>query len=201
MQQRAGYGMLLPRPILGKTILFKLFRQRKHNQIIVDRQYAALTSLARTPYFYTDLDVPDTVMGRFEMLTLVLILFFRRTAKSERSGQELAQEIIDAFFTDIDHSIRELGVGDQSVPKRMKKFAGMFYGRLESYSAAIDADEREQLALALRRNIYPDAGAGAPTMEKLAAWTIGAEKALTAITEDEVASGHLVILAPGGDTA
>ena len=62
-------------------------------------------------------------MGRFEMLSATLILYFRRTRSSGRAGQEIAQEIIDAFFEDVDHSIRELGVGDVSVPKKMKKFA------------------------------------------------------------------------------
>lgn len=179
-------------------MLFRLFRQRRHNRIIVDRQYAALTALARTPAFYAELSVPDTVMGRFEMLSLVLILFFRRTAKSDRSGQELAQEIIDAFFQDVDHSIRELGVGDQSVPKRMKKFAGMFYGRLESYAQALDGDDADQLAEALRRNIYPETAEDAPAMTALADWAIKAEKALKDVTEEQVASGAVVMPPPGG---
>lgn len=179
-------------------MVFGFFRQRKHNQVIVDRQYATLTSMARHPVFYIDLDVPDTVMGRFEMLSAVLILFFRRTAKSERSGQELAQEIVDAFFQDVDHSIRELGVGDQSVPKRMKKLAGMFYGRLESYAAALDASDRDQLALALRRNIYPEAGEAAPTMSGLAEWMIKVDAFLATRPEEEVASGGLSMMPPGG---
>jgi cytochrome b pre-mRNA-processing protein 3 len=87
-------------------MIFGLFKKKKHNRVIVDRQYAALTSAARTPVFYTDLGVPDTVMGRYEMLSITMILFFRRTAKSPTSGQELAQEIVDAFFQDLDHSIR-----------------------------------------------------------------------------------------------
>ncbi|MCL6706745.1 hypothetical protein M8R20_07030 [Pseudomonas sp. R2.Fl] len=179
-------------------MVFGFFRQRKHNQVIVDRQYATLTSMARHPSFYTDLDVPDTVMGRFEMLSAVLILFFRRTAKSQRSGQELAQEIVDAFFQDVDHSIRELGVGDQSVPKRMKKLAGMFYGRLESYAAALDTADRDRLAEALRRNIYPDAGETAPAMAGLADWMMKVDADLAARPEDEVASGSLTMMPPGG---
>ena len=169
-------------------MIFGLFRKRKQNQSIVDRQYASLTSGARDPFFYTDLGVPDTVMGRFEMLSIAMILFFRRTAKSEVSGQELAQEIIDAFFQDIDHSIRELGIGDPSVPKRMKKLAGMFYGRLESYAAALDGMDRDALALALARNIYPEA-TDAPPMDGLADWMIRAEASLAAVTEDEIARG------------
>lgn len=79
-------------------MIFGLFKKKNQNQAIVDRQYSTLTSVARVPFFYSDLDVPDTVMGRFEMLSIVMILFFRRTAKSDSSGQELAQEIVDAFF-------------------------------------------------------------------------------------------------------
>lgn len=177
-------------------MIFRLFRKKNHNRAIVDRQYAALTSAARNPFFYSDLDVPDTVMGRFEMLSIVMILFFRRTAKSDASGQELAQEIVDAFFQDIDHSIRELGIGDQSVPKRMKKLAGMFYGRLETYAAALEAGDTEKLADALRRNIYPGM-ADAPMMPGLADWMIAAEAALAGVSEDEISRGQAVLPLPG----
>lgn len=176
-------------------MVFGLFRKKKQNQPIVDRQYAALTSAARDPFFYTDLGVPDTVMGRFEMLSIVMILFFRRTAKSNVSGQEIAQEIIDAFFQDIDHSIRELGIGDQGVPKRMKKLAGMFYGRLESYALALDAVDRETLAQGLARNIHPEA-ADAPSMLGLADWMVGAEAALSSLSEEDIARGSAVTPAP-----
>ena len=177
-------------------MIFRLFRKKNHNRAIVDRQYAALTSAARIPFFYSDLDVPDTVMGRFEMLSIVMILFFRRTAKSEASGQELAQEIVDAFFQDIDHSIRELGIGDQGVPKRMKRLAGMFYGRLETYAAALEAGDTEKLADALRRNIYPET-ADAPAMLGLAGWMIATEAALAGVSEDEISRGQAVLPLPG----
>jgi len=179
-------------------MVFGFFRQKKHNRVIVDRQYAILTSAARVPHFYSDLSVPDTVMGRFEMLTIVLILFFRRTAKSPRSGQELAQEIVDAFFLDVDHSIRELGVGDPGVPKRMKKLAGMFYGRLESYAAALDQSDEAELASALRRNIYPEAGDEAPDMQGLSRWMLQADETLAGRPEEEISSGTLSIMPPGG---
>ncbi|MGE6739191.1 ubiquinol-cytochrome C chaperone family protein [Allorhizobium pseudoryzae] len=177
-------------------MIFGLFGKKNNNRIIVDRQYAALTSAARVPFYYTDMDVPDTVMGRFEMVSAVMILFFRRTAKSETSGQELAQEIIDAFFTDIDHSIRELGIGDQGVPKRMKKLAAMFYGRLQAYAAALDASDATELAAALRRNIHPDA-ADAPTMEPLARFLLQVEQELKTVPEETIARGQLVIPSPG----
>ncbi len=177
-------------------MIFGLFGKRNHNRIIVERQYAALTAIARTPTFYERLDVPDTVMGRFEMLSVVMILFFRRTRSSQTSGQELAQEIVDAFFQDIDYSIRELGIGDNSVPKRMKKLAGMFYGRLESYSAAMDGNDRDGLAAALRRNIYPQQGKGTPSMDGLADWMMTAERRLADVSETEIATGSAMLPEP-----
>lgn len=177
-------------------MIFSLFRNKKTNRAILERQYAALTATARIPYFYSDLGVPDTVMGRFEMLSVVLILFFRRTASAMTSGQELAQAVVDAFFEDVDHSIRELGVGDTGVPKRMKKFAGMFYGRLESYAAALEARDVEALSSALKRNIHPGRE-DAPAMTGLAEWMIGAEKNLAAVSEDMIATGSVVLPVPG----
>lgn len=177
-------------------MVFGFFRQKRNNQVIVERQYGALTSAARTPAFYLDMNVPDTVMGRFEMLTIMLILYFRRTAKSPRSGQEIAQNIIDAFFEDVDHSIRELGVGDPSVPKRMKKLAGMYYGRLESYAAALDKNDRDALEAALKRNIHPEQGEAAPSMQALADWMFDAEKALAALDESEIETGMARVSVP-----
>lgn len=80
-------------------------------------------------------------MGRFEMLSAVMILFFAAPAHPRPVARNRPGNRADAFFQDIDHSIRELGIGDNSVPKRMKKFAGMFYGRLEAHSKAMDAND------------------------------------------------------------
>ncbi|MDP9840234.1 cytochrome b pre-mRNA-processing protein 3 [Neorhizobium huautlense] len=180
-------------------MFFGLFGKKNQNRAIVDRQYATLTAMAREPYFYTDLGVPDTVMGRFEMLSIVMILFFRRTRTSPRSGQEIAQEIVDAFFQDIDHSIRELGIGDQGVPKRMKKLAGMFYGRLETYAAAIDAKDEVALAEALRRNIYPEKQEGIPALDGLARWMNAADADLAALDEDNISRGAAQLRKPGSE--
>ncbi|MDI7861019.1 ubiquinol-cytochrome C chaperone family protein [Rhizobiaceae bacterium n13] len=178
-------------------MIFGLFRKRNNNRAIVDRQYSALTTAARDPIFYTDLEVPDTVMGRFEMLSVVMILFFRRTRSSQTSGQEIAQEIVDFFFQDVDYSIRELGVGDTSVPKRMKKLAGMFYGRLETYAAALDKHDAQALSQALRRNIHPESSVEGPTMAGLATWMLAAEAHLSAVRETVIETGSVTLPAPG----
>ncbi|MEH3125926.1 ubiquinol-cytochrome C chaperone family protein [Agrobacterium cavarae] len=177
-------------------MVFGLFRKKNNNRAIVDRQYSILTQAARQPGFYLHMGVPDTVMGRFEMLAVVMILYFRRTKGASVSGQEIAQEIVDAFFQDLDHSMRELGIGDQGVPKRMKKFAGMFYGRLESYAAAIDGADADALAAALRRNIYPQAYEAAPDMRALSKWMMSASEMLSAQPEDAVATGTVTLPSP-----
>ncbi len=177
-------------------MIFRLFGRKNSNAAIVERQYAILTAAARQPFFYTDLDVPDTVMGRFEMLSAVLIVYFRRTRSSARSGQEIAQEIVDAFFEDVDHSIRELGVGDVAVPKRMKKFASMFYGRLESYAAAMEKKDAEELAAALKRNFHPKNDDPSLTMAGLASYLLLAEAELAGLGEDIVETGTLKLPAP-----
>ncbi|MCI9865095.1 ubiquinol-cytochrome C chaperone family protein [Rhizobium skierniewicense] len=177
-------------------MVFGLFKKKNNNRAIVDRQYTALTTVARHPDFYLHLGVPDTVMGRFELLSIVMILYFRRMKFAATSGQEIAQEIIDAFFQDLDHSMRELGIGDQGVPKRMKKFAGMFYGRLEAYASALDTQDGEALAAALARNIYPEPDTTAPDMRGLADWMMGAADALAAQSEELIATGRVSMPIP-----
>ncbi|MCM2292126.1 ubiquinol-cytochrome C chaperone [Allorhizobium sp. BGMRC 0089] len=176
-------------------MIFGFFERKNSNRRIVDRQYRHLTEVARHPGFYRQGHVPDTVMGRFEMLSLVMILYLRAARTSGPQGEGLAQEIIDAFFQDIDHSIRELGVGDQSVPKRMKKLAGMFYGRLESYGQALDLENKGGLAVALKRNIHPERH-NPPDMEQLAAWAMAAEAAAGAMTHEMLAAGQIVFPLP-----
>lgn len=198
MQHDTGGSLSFNQPKLGVMMIFGLFRKKNGNQRIVERQYAHLTAAARQPFLYESLDVPDTVMGRFEMLSGVLILYFRRT-RASASGQEIAQQIVDAFFQDVDHSIRELGISDVGVPKRMKKLAGRFYGRLESYAAALDAGDRDALAQALRRNIHPDAGDEAPDMQGLARYFFAAEAHLAALDELTIETGTAQLPAAGPD--
>ncbi len=126
------------------------------NQAIAAAVYSEIVAAARQPVYYSRLDVPDTPLGRYEMLSLHVFLFLRRMKGETGASAQLAQEVTDMFFEDLDHSLRELGIGDIGVPKRMKKLSKMFYGRAVAYGDALDSADREALAAALARNIQPE---------------------------------------------
>ena len=115
-------------------------------------------------------------------------------------GSEECQEVIEAFFEDLDHSIRELGVGDAAVPKRMKKIGRMFYGRANAYEAALDLGDEAALAAALARNVHPDV-APAPDMTALARHMVSAAAALSAVTLQDIESGDLTFPPPDAGAA
>ncbi|MCW2219087.1 cytochrome b pre-mRNA-processing protein 3 [Bradyrhizobium japonicum] len=95
--------------------------------------------------------MPDTVNGRFDLLLLHLWLLLRRL-RTVQSATELSQALFDRFCEDMDDNLREMGIGDQTVPKRMRAFGEAFYGRVQAYDQAIEAGG-EALAAAICKNI------------------------------------------------
>lgn len=175
-------------------MILNLFRKKRSNSAIIKRQYEELTDAARQLTFYSDMNVPDTVLGRFEMLSIFMMLYLRTTKEKGDVVEGLAQDIVDAFFEDIDHSIRELGIGDAGVPKRMKKLAGMFYGRADSYGKAIEKDDVDELNTALVRNLFPENIENAPDMSELGRYLIATDKRLINYKIDDMAQGNLKIV-------
>jgi cytochrome b pre-mRNA-processing protein 3 len=117
--------------------------------------YEQIVAAARQPVFYAAWNVPDTPLGRFEMLSLHMVLLQHRIRGEKGEIAAIAQILTDEFFQDVDHSLRELGISDMGVPKRIKKLARMYYGRARSYSDALDADDLPALREALARNVRP----------------------------------------------
>lgn len=131
-------------------MILGLFR-RSTNTLVVDRLYRAIVAAARRPALYADLAVPDTFEGRFECLTLHAALVLRRLKDAPAPGPDMAQDLTDSVFVHLDRMLREMGVGDTSVPKRMKVMAEAFGGRCAAYE---DAFRSDTLARALARNVY-----------------------------------------------
>lgn len=138
--------------------MMRLFR-RGANAALIDRLYTTIVGASRNPVLYAMLAVPDTLDGRFESLALHAVLVLRRLQACEAPGPEMAQHLVDTVFSHFDRMLREMGVGDTTVPKRMKTMAEAFLGRSAAYDAAIRSGH-DALAAALLRNVYsgrPDA--------------------------------------------
>jgi cytochrome b pre-mRNA-processing protein 3 len=145
--------------------------------------YEAVVAQARTPALYRDLGVPDSLDGRFEAIVLHLVLVLRRLKRDFPEGLDLAEALQEAFFEDMDRSLREMGAGDLGVGKRVKRMAEGFMGRLGSYEAALDrlAVEGEAgLRDVLRRNAFGTLPEGQGDLAGLAAYTLAQAAALDA---------------------
>lgn len=148
------------------------------------RLYGAIVAAGRHPVPYADWGVPDTVTGRFDMIALHLFLVLDRL----KGGHgEFRQALVDTFFDDMDRSLREMGVSDVTVGKKVRKIAESFYGRIAAYDQALAAGEAE-LRQALARNIFPD-GASAGAAEKLSAYALATRQSLAGQDEAAITGG------------
>ncbi|MCB1542620.1 MAG: ubiquinol-cytochrome c chaperone [Rhodoblastus sp.] len=144
-------------------MIFKLF-SRKPRNAAAERLYGEIMAAARRPtLFLPPYDVPDTLEGRFDALILHAFLVIRRLAALPAPAPQLAQDLSDEMFRALDRALREMGVGDLAVPKRIAKLAADYNGRRTAYEAAL-GESGEALAAALARNVFgrAEAAAGAP---------------------------------------
>jgi cytochrome b pre-mRNA-processing protein 3 len=131
---------------------FNHFRKpRLPSRGTIEAIYGMIVTQAREPLFYRDLGVPDTVNGRFDLLLMHMWMVLRRLRPIE-GGAELSQALFDLFCADMDANLREMGVGDLAVPKRMRSVGEAFYGRVSAYDSALD-EGAEPLAQAFCRNV------------------------------------------------
>ncbi len=134
-------------------MILSLFR-KKADTAQVRALYGAIVAQSRQPPFYAQWEVPDTVTGRFDMISLHLCLVFRRLKSGEEAHRNFSQDLFDLFFVDMDRSLREMGAGDMAVPKRIKEMGELFYGMLASLVDALDKNDQDALAATLSRNIF-----------------------------------------------
>jgi cytochrome b pre-mRNA-processing protein 3 len=149
-------------------MILRPFRRIAENRNIA-ALYGMIVTQARREAFYVDYAVPDTVEGRFDLIVLHMVLVLRRLGAEESHGRghrEIGQRLFDAFCQDLDGNLREMGVGDLAVPKRMRRFGEAFYGRQAAYLAALEAGGDRDFENALARNIFPgDSGVDAKDVD------------------------------------
>ncbi|MBB1094313.1 ubiquinol-cytochrome C chaperone [Rhodopseudomonas palustris] len=153
----------------------------------IEAIYGMIVTQAREPAFYQHYGVADTVNGRFEMLVVHLWLVLRRI-RAIKDASTFAQALFDYFCSDLDANLREIGVGDLTVPKRMQAFGEAFYGRSAAYDLALTEGD-EALAMALDRNVLY--GADIENARRLATYVGQVIKTLDDIEPSKLRSGEL----------
>jgi len=167
----------------------KLRRADRHERVGFEL-YGAAVAAARDPFFYADLGVPDTLDGRFDLISLHAFLVIHRLQDAPDPGPALAQAVFDAMFSDMDISLREMGVSDLSIGKRVRAMWEAFHGRSRSYAEALRSDDPAALEAALARNVWRGT-APADAATRLARLVRAQAEWLAAQSVSALAEGHV----------
>src|SRR4029079_11026023 len=167
--------------------------------------YGAIVAQARSPIFYLRYGVSDSVEGRFELIVLHLVLVLYQLGADEAAasanqpvpgpGSAVGQRLFDVFCRDLDDNLREMGVGDLAVPRRMRQFGEAFYGRQAAYASALGAADPQELEKALARNIFSEVAAGEKAVA-LARYVRAAAAQLATQPEDALIAGRVAFPSP-----
>ncbi|MEQ8745620.1 ubiquinol-cytochrome C chaperone family protein [Pyruvatibacter sp.] len=180
----SGYLMVMQR-------ILAPFRAARRNKPVLDALYGVIMAQARDPYFYAQLGVPDTVEGRFDMVTLHTYLVNARLRGGGEAAQALSQDLFDHMFRDMDHALREMGVGDMGIGKRIQKMASKFYGRTDAYEKALADADPAALRDAVGRNIYAGVAPNPTGVAVIAAYIRQARADLGIQSLDRLMEGEL----------
>jgi cytochrome b pre-mRNA-processing protein 3 len=134
-----------------------------------EHAYGLVVEQSRRPEFFMTLGVPDTLDGRFELICLHAFLYLHRLKSDGAVSATLGQRFFDSMFADFDRSLREIGTGDLSVGRQVKRMAEAFYGRIRAYEAGL-AGADAALHASLARNIYGTAVATDDRLARLASY-------------------------------
>ena len=172
-------------------MIFAQWRARRASKAVIEQILGEIVTAARRPALYETLGAPDRIDGRFELLTLHAGLVLRRLTGLGGLADAIAQDLVNSVFAHFDDTLREMGLSDIAVAKRLKAMGSAFYGRNAAYAAALDEGSGAGLARALARNVY---GAQGPEAERqaeaLARHVSLLDAALAAIPIEAFATGH-----------
>lgn len=161
---------------------------RREKEELIDALYAKAVTQARSPVFYAEREVPDTLDGRFDMLVLHVFLLLHRLGADGKPMKRIAQALFDLMFADMDRSLRELGVSDMRIGKKVKEMARAFYGRVDAYEPVLG--DKPKLEEALARNLYRGVEVRADSLSAMAHYIQSQVAALAALDS-------AVIIEPG----
>jgi cytochrome b pre-mRNA-processing protein 3 len=176
------------------------FSQRSHTSRTASEIYGSIVASARQKTFYAAWAIPDTREGRFEMIALHLALVMRRLGRAEPGGEILSRALGEAFIADMDDNMREIGIGDLAVPRKIKKAGAALFDRHRDYGAALDACDTRALTIALQAALIGGEAAtsnGKPLdLNAISAYTERMWGALQVVSDLDCLAGRLPLPFP-----
>jgi len=167
-------------------MILSLFRKKTDTEPVY-AIYNSIVAQSRQPVFYADYGVPDTVTGRFDMISIHMALLFRRLRHGPKPAQDFSQAVFDLFFKDMDRSLREMGVTDLGVPKKIQKMGNIFFGLLAAMNEAMDRKDVDALAAVLARNVYD--GENSTRLRALAEYVLARDAQLATQPVEAITAG------------
>jgi len=168
--------------------MFSIFRTIPVQEA-AELAYRRVVEHARQPGFFIDGGVPDTIDGRFELICLHAFLYLHRLKREQPRAAPLGQRFFDAMFADFDRSLREMGTGDLSVGREIKRMAQAFYGRVAAYERGLANDDCV-LKGALARNLFGTAPSHSVGLEAMAGYVRREAARLNCQAADELLAGR-----------
>lgn len=138
--------------------MFQWFKRRSQSGRTAEELYGRVVAASRAPALYRNMGASDTTEGRFEVVALHLFLALESLKDQPAPAQDIARRTIEAFVVDMDDCMREMGVGDMAVPKKVKRAAAGFYERAAAYRAALIEPSNEALETVLQRFVLLERG-------------------------------------------
>ena len=179
--------------------MLEWFSKRRSRRHAARRIYDAVVGQARNPVFYRELGIADRLETRFELLVLHVFLALDRLQQDGTEGAALGQELVDAFVSDMDTTMRELGVGDISVAKKVRHAAAVFRERLQDYGKALAQPDSGPLETALAEAVFPGDTPSPETAAHLAGYTRAAALGLRRQALSDLSAGRLDFPEPAGE--
>ncbi len=156
--------------------------------------FVALVKQSQLPAFQGKFAIPDTLLGYFEALTLHMFLILQRIKNSPATedpvlARNLGQSLYDTMWGDFDQSLRQMGVGDLRVGKKIKELVQAFHGHVQAYESC--GDNKKLWAEAIVRNIYIGHDSFSSRADQLADYAVQSQRDLTTLSLDHVCNGQI----------
>jgi len=181
-------------PVIASGVLIS-FPGRNRVRDAADLAYRCVVEQARQPIFFTRYGVPDTLDGRFELICLHAFLYLHRLKAEGPQAKQIGQSFFDRMFTDFDRALREMGTGDLSVGKHVKRMVRAFYGRIRAYEEGLSADA-PTLDAALIRNVFGTVPGSPQLTGMMARYVRSAAIELRRQPTADLLAGHISFVVP-----